>query len=445
MSSTKLYLENLYWQLDLIAAIEPAIVGRALQEHDGSLSTDQDEWADDVIRHFLYRCFEGFGTFLDQLAKQFREANSPLGPLEEKVLAQWMELASQSDDQLMASAVETGLFVEFYPCDKSIYINSHRRKEGRRKLFSTFDLCDLGQSASSNPEVGSQLKKTVRELAETGPYRRFTFNKETIEKLCDLGEASPSFAAVTDRIIDAVCVATKYSKPIRITPILLVGEPGMGKSHWAVELSRCLGVPIKTIAMDNLQEGSALAGSSYIYSNSQPGEIFSVLTEQDHLSPIVILDEIDKAKLTDRGDTLNPLHNLLEPVSARQFRDGSVGLPIDASHVIWIATANYLSRIPRTLLSRFEIFEISSPGQEGNKAILERICDELRAEYEDIEFADEVLDALVEMNPRVQRQLLERALARAVRLGEKIVTLEHLRQVARQPKPQPPTTVIGYI
>ena len=71
-----------------------------------------------------------------------------------------------------------------------------------------------------------------------------------------------------------------------------------------------------------------------------------MLSEQNHISPLVILDELDKAEVSYRGDPLNPLHNLLEPVSAREFRDESISMPIDASHVIWIATANYLGKIP---------------------------------------------------------------------------------------------------
>ena len=444
MNESKLYLEKLYWQLELIADIEPGIVGKALEGHGGTLSTDQDEWADDILKHFLYRCFECFGAFLNEVGQKFRAKNSPLGILEDQVLAEWKELALLSDDELMASAVKTGLFVEHFPKDKSIYINSHRKEEGRRRLFNIFDLYDLGHNSTSGVERDYQLKKTVGQLAKSGPYRRFTFENKTIVKLCELKQTSPNFAIVTDRIIDAICVATKYSKPIRMTPILLVGEPGIGKSHYSFELSKCLGVPIAVVAMDNLQEGAGLAGSSFIYSNSQPGEVFKLLTEQDHLSPIVILDEIDKAGVSRYGDTLSPLHNLMEPVSARQFRDGSVGLPIDASHIIWIATANYLNRIPRTLLSRFEVFEISSD-QGAKRAILEGIRDELKSEYHDIEFSDEVLEALCELNPREQRQLLERALSRTVRLGQQVVTLEHLEQVARQPKPEPPTTVIGYI
>ena len=437
MDSTRLDLEKLHWQLDLIADLEPEIVGRTLQEYDAYLPTDQCEWAESIIKRFQYRCFEGFASFLGSIEQQFRVANSPLGALEEEVLGEWRKLASQSDDELMSSAVENGLFVEFFPKESSLYITSFQKQEGRRQLFDPFQLWDLGRIATCGPERGYHLKKIVQQLAKSGPYRRFTFEKETIAKLDELRETSPSFVKVTERITDAICLATRYSKPIRITPILLVGEAGVGKSHYSLELSRCLGVPTKSIAMDNIQEGAGLAGSSFIYSNSQPGEVFKVLTEKDHLSPLVILDELDKARFSEYGDTLGPLHNLLEPVSAKQFRDGSVGLRIDASRVIWIATANHLGRIPSTLQSRFEIFEISSLGQHAKEAILNGLCQELKQEYHGIEFSDQVLDALRDKTPREQRQLLERALARAVRLGEAIVCLNHLEQVAPKAKPRP--------
>ena len=437
MDSRRLDLEKLHWQLDLIADLEPEIVGRTLEEYDARLPADQYEWAESIIKRFQYRYFKGLASFLGTIEKEFRAANSPLGALEEEVLGEWRKLASQSDDELMSSVAESGLLVEFFPRDSSLYKTSFQKQEGRRQLYDPFQLWDLGRIATCGQERGQHLKKIVQRLAKSGPYRRFTFEKETMAKLDELRETSPSFTKVTERIIDAIGIATKYSKPIRITPILLVGDAGVGKSRYSQELSRCLGVPAKSIAMDNIQEGAGLAGSSFIYSNSQPGEVFKVLTEKDHLSPLVILDELDKARFSEHGDTLGPLHNLLEPVSAKQFRDGSVGLQIDASRVIWIATANHLGRIPSTLQSRFEIFEISSPGQEAKKAILNKLCQELKDEYRGVEFSDQVLDALRDKTPREQRQLLERALARAVHLGEAIVCLDHLEEVAPKAKPRP--------
>ncbi|MDA8270548.1 MAG: AAA family ATPase [Actinomycetota bacterium] len=445
MNTPKLYLEKLEWQLDLIADLGPEIVGKTIQEYYSHLSADQAEWAGDIIKHFVYRCFEGFGSFLGKIEQEFRTAKSSLGAVEEEIFREWREFSAQSDDELLLSAMDTGLFVEFSPKDKSVNINSLHRKEGRRKLFDHFDLYDLGQKDATNPEREYSLIRLARQLTRSGPYRRYTFDQEAIKRLAELGETSPNFMEVTGRVIDSVSLAITYSRPIRITPILLVGEPGIGKSHYTEQLSRCLGVPIVRVAVDNLQEGAGIAGSSFIYSNSQPGVVFKVLTEKDHVSPLVILDELDKAEYSMRGDPLSPLHNLLEPVSAKQFGDGSVELPIDASHIIWIATANYIARIPLTLRSRFEIFEISPQSKSTKEAILRGLCEELEDEYTDIEFSDKALDALVDKTPREQRQLLQRALARAVRLGEAIVTLDHLKQVAPDIRPQPPKTGLGYL
>ena len=199
------------------------------------------------------------------------------------------------------------------------------------------------------------------------------------------------------------------------------------------------------MAIDNLQVGAGLAGSSHIYANSEPGVVFRVLSEQNHISPLVILDELDKAEVSYRGDPLNPLHNLLEPVSAREFRDESISMPIDASHVIWIATANYLRQIPQTITSRFEVFEIPAQSQETKEAILRVLCAEFKKEYPDIEFSQEVIRALLDKTPREQRQLLQRALSRTVWLGEAIVSLDHLVQAAPNIRPRPSIRTLGYL
>jgi ATP-dependent Lon protease len=183
--------------------------------------------------------------------------------------------------------------------------------------------------------------------------------------------------------------------------------------------------------MDNLQIGAGLSGSSYVYSNSETGVVFKVLTEEDHISPLIILDEIDKADGNfAHGDPLSPLHNLLEPLSAKTFEDASFALTIDASRVIWIATANSIDKIPPAIQSRFEIFEIATQSPDAQAAILESICEELASEYLDIEFDEDLIGELTQRTPREQRQMLQRALSRAIRLGESKVTLKHLDQTA---------------
>jgi len=107
--------------------------------------------------------------------------------------------------------------------------------------------------------------------------------------------------------------------------------------------------------------------------------------------------------------------------------------------------ANYLGKILPSISSRFEVFEIPSQSPETKEAVLRGLCEESNKEYPDIEFSQEVINALVDRTPREQRQLLQRALARAVLLGEAIVCLDHLEQVAPDIRPQLPKTVLGYL
>ena len=445
MKTPEVKLEQLQWQLDLISGIEPEVFGRTIQHYDYYLSTEPENWAAEVLEFFTYRCFERFSSFLGELEQSYKAVVSPIGAVEDEIFCFWKELTAIDEDELFMSSVRNGILAKFNIEDGSVQIDSFSRQEWRKKLYSVFDLYDMGKKGIANPERGYHLALVVRKLAKTGPYRRFSFEKDVVAKLSELGETAPNFVEVTEMVIDAVSLATAYSRPIKITPILLVGEAGIGKTHYTEQLSRCLGVPIKRIAVDNLQEGASLAGSSFVYSNSEPGEVFKVLAEEDHLSPIMILDEIDKAGASLHGDTLSPLHNLLEPVSAKQLSDGSIGLQIDASRVIWIATANDLFRIPRTLLSRFEVFEIPAQDRDTKLAILKRLCKEFKDEYFGVDFSDKVLDALVDKTPREQRQLLQRAVSRTVRLGENVVCLDHLEQVAPRLKQEPPKKAIGYL
>ena len=444
MQKAKLDLANLQWQLELLVDLDPQVVGLALQDLGTSLTAaDPEEQAADILNHFIRAGFEGLGTFLRSIEYGFKE-EWPVPVLVSEIFTSWKALASLGDAELLESA-DTGNIVALFPEDQAAEIIGSQRREGFMRLFDPLDLYQFGQSGVTNPDGDYYHKRVATELAKSGPYRKYTFEQSALEKLFELRSITPNFTVVTECLIDAVCLAMRSARPIRITPILRVGESGIGKSHYTAELSRCLGVPTKRVAVDNLQVGAGLAGSSYIYVNSEPGVVFKVLSEQNHISPLVILDELDKAEVSSHhGDPLNPLHNLLEPVSAREFRDESISMPIDASHVIWIATANYLGRIPPTITSRFEVFEIPAQNQEAKEAILRVLCEEFKKEYPDIEFSQEVIRALIDKTPREQRQLLQRALSRTARLQEAIVCLDHLEQVAPDIRPQPPTG-LGYL
>ena len=119
-------------------------------------------------------------------------------------------------------------------------------------------------------------------------------------------------------------------------------------------------------------------------------------------------------------------------------------LPVQGA-LFSVSRDQFPGRVGGSRLSRFEVFEIPAQDRDTKLAILKRLCKEFKDEYFGVDFSDKVLDALVDKTPREQRQLLQRAVSRTVRLGENVVCLDHLEQVAPRLKQEPPKKAIGYL
>lgn len=420
-------LKDLRWRIDFLKEAYPSVVALALQK----ASVDIDLYPEKGDELTLDAVFSGsketIVAFLDELAAELPYG---AGPVVNSVARELNWLSKQFAD---GTITDLNLL--------SQTLTSSRAEKAQ--LFEPLDMYKLSKSLCGTESIAERL-------ATNGPWKRFGFESETLKRLEELKEKTPNFTDVIDSVMDAVTLAVRYNRPIRVTPILMVGEPGIGKSYFASQLSGCLSVPLTRISVDNLQIGSDLAGSSYVYSKSSPGAVFRVLTEESHISPIVILDELDKACLNwGYGDPLGPLHNLLEPVSAKIFKDASFPIEIDASHVIWIATANSLAPILNTIRSRFDMYKVSPPSANGFDAILREICQELESEYPGVSINNDIAKVLSGKTPREQRQLLQRAVGRAIRLDDDCVNDWHLRQVMGHTEARPRLSAVrgskGYL
>ena len=317
-----------------------------------------------------------------------------------------------------------------------------------RKLFSGKDLARVIATATTyqNETARNQYDKIATDLGKIGPYRDFGFAPDVLSALDKLAEDLPNFSAVIEHIADAINLAITSQRPLVLDPILIVSEPGIGKSYFVNRLHEVLGVPSARLSFDNLQLGGSLAGAEPIWSTSQPGIVFTTIAASHHLSPIISLDEIDKASMHHAyGDPLSPLHTLLEPESARYFTDGCFPLPIDVSHIIWIATANRRDRLDPPLASRFLSFKLSRPTPSQRRVITSSVVAALLRNYDGMAFTDEVIDRIGEFSPRRQRQLLTSSLARARRCGESRVSLGVLTEVInRTDLDQRPEKTLGF-
>jgi ATP-dependent Lon protease len=199
-----------------------------------------------------------------------------------------------------------------------------------------------------------------------------------IAEVLSLAERFPNFSEPIQYIAEQAALShMRGAKGFRIPPLLLVGPPGIGKTHLAQSLADVLGSHVEIIGMSSATGGFALSGVDRGWATAKAGMIYSAIANGESLAPVVVLDEIDKANSDSKSDPVGPLYQLLEPRTAVAFRDEFVGFGIDASHVVWIATANDLDRVPTALRSRFHVFHIEDPNETQLRKITANMFAEL--------------------------------------------------------------------
>lgn len=234
----------------------------------------------------------------------------------------------------------------------------------RRKL-QVYDQASIDRLRESSQHSDADVRKRnaaiFKELEFKGTWRRVDWPR-SLDAVLALEESHPHFSEVIRFVADRVALAKGSRRPVRIPPMLLSGPPGVGKTHFCEALAKVLNVPVRRHPMDQAETSSALLGSELTWGNTRIGLVFEMLAQGDHANPLVILDELDKARgLGGSADPTAVLHSLLEPVSACLVRDQSVEVELNASLITWIATCNYPSLVAPTLRSRMREFIIDMP------------------------------------------------------------------------------------
>ena len=150
--------------------------------------------------------------------------------------------------------------------------------------------------------------------------------------------------------------------------MLLLGPPGIGKTHFARKLADLLGTGMSLVPMSSMTAGWLLSGASSQWKGAKPGKVFEALVDGQYANPVIVVDEIDKASADAQYDPLGALYSLLEHDTAGAFMDEFAEVAIDASQVIWIMTANDERCIPEPILNRMNVFEIEAPSPEAARA-----------------------------------------------------------------------------
>ena len=243
----------------------------------------------------------------------------------------------------------------------------------------------------------------------------------------------PHAGELVGAITDSLSVSRWTGGPVKLPHILLCGPPGIGKTAIAIALAEMLGVPTQIESMAQATARFLLTGSSLTWASGNSGAILQTLMRGTG-NPVVVLDELDKAGPSSSssvgGSIDEALLGLLEPVTARRFKDEALNWPIDASSVGYIATANDPDRISGPVLSRFDVFEIREPSTgEMVDVIVPAIYEDLKKDMgldgKLGELPEDVLAKLA-VNPRAVRKQLFRMIGRAARDQRTMLTVEML-------------------
>ncbi len=276
--------------------------------------------------------------------------------------------------------------------------NEKKWNEATAKVFDK-EMKKLERMSQHSPDYSTQLNyiETMLNLP-WNEYTKDNFNLKNAQKV--LNKDHFGMDAVKDRILEHLAVL-KLKGDMKSPIICLYGPPGVGKTSLGKSIAAALNRKYVRVSLGGLHDEAEIRGHRRTYIGALPGRILQNIQKAESANPVFVLDEIDKVTTDYKGDPSSALLEVLDPEQNTAFHDNYLDVDFDLSKVLFIATANNLGTIPRPLLDRMELIEVSGYTQEEKIEIAARhlVPKELLnhgLKEGDVELSKPVLNKLIE-------------------------------------------------
>ncbi len=209
---------------------------------------------------------------------------------------------------------------------------------------------------------------------------------------------------VKERILESLAVL-KLNPEAKASILCFVGPPGVGKTSLGQSIARAMGRKFERMSLGGLHDESELRGHRRTYIGAMPGRILQAVRRAGVRNPVLMLDEVDKLGRDFRGDPSAALMEILDPAQNKEFRDNYLNLPFDLSKVFFITTCNHLDGVPRPLLDRMEVLELTGYSELEKLEIARRYLIPRQRENagvanEQLDFTDDALSWAIRRHTR---------------------------------------------